>query len=109
MPNPNNRLKLTGDTHLPDVNDIEGRDDDLTQLDVVTDIDDVAMAARAEPMAGRISPSSHRTAAMPFDMGEIGNSISDYTESAREQVRNKPFATLGGAFALGFVLAKLFR
>jgi hypothetical protein len=102
MPNPNNRLKLTGDTHLHDIDD----------MDFDTDIDDVAMDARAEPMAQTFSPSSHATAPsgqMQSTLGGMGDSVQGYAQAAREQVRNKPMATLGGAFALGFVLAKLFR
>jgi hypothetical protein len=102
MPNPHNRLKLTGDTHLPDLDD----------MDTSADIDDIAMDARAEPMAETFSPSSHvadATAQMESMLGNMGHSISGYADAARDQVRSKPMATLGAAFALGFVLSRLFR
>jgi hypothetical protein len=102
MPNPNNRLKLTGDTRLHDVDD--------TDFDM--DIDDVAMDARAEPMAQTFSPSSHATGPsmqMQSALGDVGGMVGGYAEAARDQVRNKPLATIGGAFALGFVLSRLFR
>jgi hypothetical protein len=102
MPNPNNRLKLTGDTRVPDIVD----------MDDGFDIDDVTMDARAEPMAQVFSPSSHATGAslqVQSALGDMGASIQGYADAAREQVRTKPLAAVGAVFALGFVLSRLFR
>ena len=103
MPHPKNLTKLTGDTHPPELDGPE------------TDIEDVSMDARADANADSPSFSTSSTApALSFrgelgDFRDFGGSLRGYADAARDQVRAKPYAALGGAFALGFVLARLFR
>lgn len=103
MPHPKNSTKLTGDTHPPD----------LDGSDTGTEIEDIAMDARADADAGSYGTSSTAPAlAFRGDFGDFrdfGGSLRGYADAAREQVRAKPYAAIGSAFALGFVLARLFR
>lgn len=104
MPHPKNHLKLTGDTHPPEVEfDLDTRLDDE---DLDADLGGASSMLRADSGMGG------RTAAMQppaQQQMQLGASADRYFDAAREQVRSKPYATLGAAFALGFVLAKLFR
>ena len=88
MPSPRNRLKLTGDTHLPDVGD---------EVDIVEE-EVVVVVAEAAPLQEE-SPAAPR---MPQRMRRRG-----MLEAAREQVRAKPVAALTGAFVLGLLLARI--
>jgi hypothetical protein len=101
MPGPKTMNKLTGDVHPP----LEGDSD--------VGYEDVAMAARADAGAGSFETTS-TAPALSFrgdfgDFRDFGGSLRGYADAARQQVRGKPYATLGGAFVLGFVLARLFR
>ena len=84
MPSPRNRLKLTGDTHLPDVGD-EGTGD--------------ADVLRFEPAEGAEGGTPAKASAAP---GPVGG----YLQELREQVRRRPVTTLAGAFVLGMLLAR---
>jgi hypothetical protein len=89
MPNPRNRLKLTGDTHLPDVGDDGTDDGDVLAFE----------PAQADE---RDSPMRE---AMPSPA--YGGSAGGYLEMARTQVRQRPVAALAGAFVLGLLLARV--
>ena len=89
MPNPRNRLKFTGDTHLPDVGDDGGGDEDTLRFEPAED------SGREEPGSAMLSAA---------DLPARGAS---WLDSAREQVRQRPVAALAGAFVLGWVLARV--
>lgn len=97
MPHPRNLMKHTGDIHPPEV-----------EYDLDTDLDaDTADTGgegdRGEAPRGRVSmPATMALSAPEPDAGS-------FEEQARAQVRRNPVATLAAAFALGFVLVKLFR
>lgn len=101
MPHPKNRLKLTGDTHPPEVEfdldlDLEDRETaDFSSAPQPT-LDEGGTPVRSRMQAPSAQPS--------FEAG-----TQRYFDAAREQVRAKPYASLGAAFAVGFLLAKLFR
>ncbi|HVE51908.1 MAG TPA: hypothetical protein VNB23_00850 [Ramlibacter sp.] len=103
MPSPKNRIKQTGDTHNPDVGyDLAG-DDASEELDgsgtqpETALFDDAAsgMAASEGGSEGRLQRAQA--------------AYGGYLSEARAQVEAKPLAALGGAFLLGFVLARLTR
>ena len=101
MPHPKNHMKLTGDIHPPEV-----------EFDLDADFEDDEGEAAGLSTMSAMQPAEDR--AMRADTLQaqglqLGASADRYFDAAREQVRTKPFATLGAAFALGFVLAKLFR
>jgi hypothetical protein len=103
MPGPKNMTKQSGDVHPPE---LEG-----------AGYEDIAMEARADadadPGAGSFATTS---TASPLslsgelgDFRDFGGSLRGYADAARQQVRAKPYAALGGAFVFGFVIARLFR
>lgn len=123
MPNPRNRIKQTGDTRLP-----QGTDD----LD--DDLDDAVDGTGTQPEAAVFHPAASgmaagqsaqgRSATMAASAGgrlaagrdalqergrQLGQTSQDYLAEARGQVLDRPLASLGGAFLLGFVLARLTR
>ena len=101
MPHPKNHMKLTGDTHPPEVEyDLDLDADDPATADYSSAPQPTLADTRA-PMRSGMQP----TASQPsFDAG-----TQRYFDAAREQVIARPYAALGAAFAVGFVLAKLFR
>jgi hypothetical protein len=90
MPNPRNRLKLTGDTHLPDLDDDGGAaEEDTLRFEPVQEF---RRGQDGEPsVAVRVLPESGHA----------------YFDAAREQVRQRPVAVLAGAFVLGWLLARI--
>ena len=89
MPNPRNRLKLTGDTHLPDVGDEGGSDEDVLRFEPAS-AEDREEAAAPDLIAATES-------AVDASRGVL--------QLVRDEVRARPVRALGAAFALGFVLA----
>jgi hypothetical protein len=87
MPSPNNRLKLTGDTHLPDVGDEGPGDDNVLAF---------------EPVESEEGASGGEASAAPYE-----GSRGAYMDKVREQVRQRPVAALAGAFVLGLLLARI--
>lgn len=103
MPHPKNHLKLTGDTHPPEVEfdlDLDLEDEDTA------DSSSAPQPAMEQGSAPRRSRMEARPQQPSFAQG---GATERYFEAAREQVRAKPYASLGAAFAVGFLLAKLFR
>jgi hypothetical protein len=86
MPNPRNRLKLTGDTRLPDVGDeIEIVEEEVVVVEAAPLQEEAIAVARVQPRMRR----------------------RGMLDAAREQVRAKPVAALTGAFVLGLLLARI--
>ena len=97
MPHPKNHMKLTGDIHPPEVEfdlDLDREEGDATG-------DDTSMGADT---AGTL-----RTTSTQPERLQMGAAADRYFDAAREQVRARPYAMLGAAMALGFVLARMFR
>ena len=89
-------MKHTGDIHPPEVEyDLDERDEE----DAVTR----DSGLHAESPRGRVSMPA--TMALPAPEP----APQSFEDEARAQVRRSPLATLAAAFALGFVLVKLFR
>ena len=88
MPNPRNRIKQTGDTHLPDVGDEGGGDEDVLRYEPAEDMG-----------GGESSPSS---------MSSMSSmSAAGYVDAAREQIRQRPVVALASAFVLGYLFARI--
>lgn len=100
MPHPKNRLKLTGDTHAPEV-----AYEDLREAD--DDTEDAGWQASAEtaPPVGRPGLQVAVASQQPQRSGASRAYLGD----AMDQVRARPLACVGWAFALGFVLSRLTR
>ncbi|MBC5782348.1 hypothetical protein H8N03_05285 [Ramlibacter sp. USB13] len=89
MPNPRDRIKQTGDTHLPDVGEEGGGDEDVL---------------RFEPADTSETQEQAREAAAPA-MEAV--SSAGYVEAAREQIRQRPVVALASAFVLGYLFARI--
>jgi hypothetical protein len=90
MPSPKNRLKLTGDTHPPELESDAGGDGDVLAFE----------PAPEEPTADDAAPAAEPREQLP-------GPSSAYLDRAREQVRARPVAALAGAFVLGLLVARL--
>ena len=90
MPNPRNRIKKTGDTHLPDVGDEGGGDEDTLRYEPA---EDTGTGADVSAPSASSSMSSM--------------SASGYVDAAREQIRQRPVVALASAFALGYLFARI--
>lgn len=96
MPHPRKHLKLTGDTHPPEV-----EDDDLAAGD----------ESVAEGLEGS-GPSPAAAAAMeavPPRGLLLDAGTERYLDEARSEVRARPLAMVAGAFFAGFALVVLTR
>jgi hypothetical protein len=97
MPNPHDKLKLTGDTHAPEVED---------------DLELEEGGARA---AGPAAYTVPQESAVRIDRGAAGRAMrvaaqgEDYVEAARTQVRSRPLTAAAVAFFAGFALAVVTR
>jgi hypothetical protein len=89
-------MKHTGDIHPPEVEyDLDERDEEQAAAG------DTGL--RAEAPRERVSVPA--TMALPAPEP----APPSFEDEARAQMRRSPLATLAAAFALGFVLVKLFR
>ena len=86
MPHRRNVIKLTGDTHPPEVAD------DLYEDDFDEELRS-GYEARPVMASGREAPSA----------------MQAVSEQARDEVRRQPLLAMGLALAAGFVLMKLLR
>lgn len=116
MPHPKNRLKLTGDTHLP------GRDMDL-DLDLDHDLDieeDVAAdtltteprvyADGYVPSGSAAMDSADAEAVLPEPEPHGVAAVVDKVEdTAGRQAAKKPWLAIGSAVAIGFLLMKMVK
>jgi hypothetical protein len=99
MPHPKNRLKLTGDTHAPDVGYEHGDDDSDVADELITSAAQPE-AAMFDPAASGLPPAGHEVSAMSLEIAGGG---------WRDQVIARPLAALVGAFVLGYVVARIAR
>ena len=106
MPSPKNRLKLTGDTHLPDPRfDYVPDDDDSVEMLVVVEEHTLAPRVYAD---GYVPPSAE--AASSPEPAAPSHGIK---EAAMQKVgaleAKKPWLALGVALAFGWLVAKMLR
>jgi hypothetical protein len=92
MPSPKNRMKGTGDTHPPEVENDLGRRDE---------------GAAAEPAASAAAEGSSTRARDDEAPTRGEGQYEAYLEPVRAQVRAHPVAAVAGAFVLGMLLARL--
>lgn len=97
MPNPRDRIKGTGDTHPPEVEDDFGtaREDEATARLSRN------RAAAMEAAGGRSTAGATEPEGSDATMAAGG----DLLEQAREQVRAHPLLAVTAAFVVGFLVA----
>ena len=98
MPHPRKHMKLTGDTHPPEVEDDFGPQEQGPAQAVPT--------ATAAPGGEDIAAVETRAGGRAMRLAEAGEG---YLASAREQVRSRPLTAAFAAFAAGFALAVVTR
>ncbi|HEY8360383.1 MAG TPA: hypothetical protein VIL30_23250 [Ramlibacter sp.] len=116
MSNHKNHLKLTGDTHPPELDDIavaQAPADDIGGIRFERTADASTATAEA-PQQSRDSGPSGKSSwldGLPFADTARGyaSRAGDYAGQAREQVAQQPLKALAIAAAVGFVFAKLAR
>jgi hypothetical protein len=97
MPHPRKNLKLTGDTHPPEIED------------------DFGMEEGGSAPAGAATAASQEERAVRIGRGAAGRALrvttrgEDYVEAARAQVRSRPLTAAAAAFFAGFALAVVTR
>jgi len=101
MPHPKNRLKLTGDTHLPDVGDLLAQADELER-------DVVETQAQTRVYADGWLPPE-QAAAMPEEQPMLPEPLLAAERTVERRVVSTPWLAAGAALAFGFVVAKLLR
>jgi ElaB/YqjD/DUF883 family membrane-anchored ribosome-binding protein len=106
MSHPKNRVKLTGDTHPPEL-------DDVIVLAAQDDAD-IPMQRPPEATARKLAPArlEEFTASCKsrwLDRLPYADQARGYATQARSRVGEQPLAALGIALALGLVVGKLMR
>jgi hypothetical protein len=98
MPHPRKNMKLTGDTHPPEVEDDLGAEGEGS--------------ASAAPRTTSASPGSGGAQALAAPAERylwVSMPARQYVDAARAQVRDRPLTTAAVAFFAGFALAVLTR
>jgi hypothetical protein len=100
MPHPKNRLKLTGDTHLPDIGDLL---DDADEVEVsIVEVD-----AQPRVYADGWVPSARDT--MPEGKHSLPEPLMAVERTMEQRVVSTPWLAMGAALAFGFLVAKMLR
>jgi hypothetical protein len=99
MPHPKNRLKLTGDTHLPDVG-----------LDLNLDEEELATIEALEPRfyADGYVPGAEM-GAEEMDHPEAPTAVQKVEQKVASQTRSTPLLMAGAGLLFGWMVMKLLR
>ena len=97
MPHPRKNMKLTGDTHPPEVED---------DLDMEPRAESAGVAPAAAAAPERAVRAGRGAAARAMHVAAGGDA---YADAAREQVRSWPLVAAAVAFFAGFALAVVTR
>jgi hypothetical protein len=108
MPHPKNRLKLTGDTHLPGRNLDLDMDLDMEEDDGVMQPMDLQDDAGTRVYADGYVPPP-RTMAMEAEPQGAAAVVEKVEEKVGKQASKAPWLAIGGAIALGFMLMRMVR
>lgn len=100
MPSPKNRMKSTGDTHLPEV-ELDMTDAREPQDDTAAEEDTARVFAD-----GYVPPGTSAGSADAAGRAGSGTSMAD---TLREHATKSPLMMAGAVLAVGYVLARLLR
>ncbi len=101
MPSPKNRMKSTGDTHLPEV------EFDMTEIGEPKD-DTAAEDDNSRVFAdGYVPPGT--SAGSADAAGAYGSRGASMADTLRGHAARSPLMTAGAVLAVGYVLARLLR
>ncbi|HET8744973.1 MAG TPA: hypothetical protein VFM98_05185 [Ramlibacter sp.] len=103
MPHPKNRLKLTGDTHLPDIADLLDEADEV-ELTVVE------VAPQRVYADGWVPPSqAEMEMEMAAESAMAPGPVLQVERGVQRQVAARPWLMMAAALGFGFVVAKMLR
>lgn len=106
MPHPKNRLKLTGDTHLPDIIDLELEDESL----------ETTAAEEPRVYADGYVPSMHDQSAMQsmeapqeMDHPEPPTTVEKVEQKVARQTSRTPMLMMGAGLLFGWMVMRVLR
>jgi hypothetical protein len=100
MPHPKNRLKLTGDTHLPDIDELLGPDDEVELVAVeVIGVQPVAPADLPTAMA----------AAMPEQPTGVKGRLAAVEQRLERLPGRSPWLAIAAGLAFGWMVGRMLR
>ena len=107
MSHPKNRLKLTGDTHLPDV----GLDLDLDDepIDVAPGEEEVRVYADGYLPAAAVAAMPMATASQPMAAPRAQGVVGKLEQEMERQASRTPLLAIGAALFVGLLLARKLR
>ena len=110
---PKNRLKLTGDTHLPDVGDLlAGADEvELTVVEIDAPPRVYADGWVPDPHARRpeAAPEVLLLAEVPQPARTLPAPLASVERKVERRVASTPWLAVGAALGFGFLVAKMLR
>jgi hypothetical protein len=104
MPHPKNRLKLTGDTHLPDVGDLLEQADDMEIAAADIDTEARVYADGWVPPAQQAMRDleEEKQHALPQPLLQVEREVE-------RKVASTPWLAVGAALGFGLLVAKMLR
>jgi hypothetical protein len=102
MPHPKNRLKLTGDTHLPDIRDLD-LPGDTEEIEIAV----VQIDAQPRVYADGWMPEAQD--ALTEEQHGLPEPLVRAEQAVQRQVVSTPWLAIGAALAFGFAVAKMLR
>jgi len=106
MPHPKNRLKLTGDTHLPDVGFEPIADDETVEMVMfVADTTDVPTTAPRVYADGWTPPAAREQPATPRATRRVKAAV----RRAEQLPGRAPWLAIGGGLVVGWLVARMLR
>jgi hypothetical protein len=101
MPHPKNRLKLTGDTHLPDIGDLLEQDDmELAVVHTPAPVYADGWVPPAQQAMKDLEEEKHR---------ELPQPLVQVERKVERKVASTPWLAAGAALGFGFLVAKMLR
>lgn len=101
MPHPKNRLKLTGDTHLPDILELDLKDDEPVEVVVVERV----------YADGYVPPAEDPMLHMPEEMDhpEPPTTVQKVEAKVARQTARTPLLMMGAGLLFGWMVMRVLR
>ena len=103
MPHPKNRLKLTGDTHLPDIGDL---------LDDADEVELTVVEIGAQPRVyadGWVPGADDALLQAQEEKHSLPEPLMAVERKVERRVASPPWLEIGAGLGFGFVVAKMLR
>jgi hypothetical protein len=109
MSHPKNRLKLTGDTHMPDVGLDTNLDDDDELIDAVVVEEDIRVYAAGylPGVAAVAMPAAAQSQVRP--MAQMHGIVGKLERKVARQTARTPLLAISAGLFVGWMLARMLR